>query len=158
MERRRSAYWYFGLAILLIAAAFSLDYGQKIKKCRVEEKKRAPLQYRIGRVRRETVANVPVLLLQISVASDQFNRVDMIALGHRLNEDFCNEKQLAVAICDNYEAAKDSLLMHSLLVHEPNPGLRGGYDLNRVTGEEGISFSTERGKPLNEVTINFNFK
>jgi len=77
----------------------------------------------------------------------------MTALAHRLNEDFCNEKQLTVAICDNYEAAKDTHLIHALLVHEPNPGLRGAYDINRVTGKESISFSTKRGKPLDEVRI-----
>ncbi len=59
-----------------------------------------------------------------------------------------------MAICDDYAEAKASDLIRDLIMHHPHPGLRGGYDLNRVEGTEGISFSTNRDKPLNEIEIN----
>lgn len=157
MAARRYVYWQAALMILLIGATFASEYGQQIKKCRAKDKLDAP-KYRIGRVRHAVLNNMPILLLQISIEPEHFNRSDMSELAHRLNKDFCNEKQLNVAICDDYRAAKDTYLIHDLLTHETNPGLRGFYDLNRVAGKEGISFSTERGKPLDEVTIKPNVR
>lgn len=157
MAERRYVYGQAALMILLIGATLASGYGQRIKKCRVENKLDAP-KYRIGRVRRDVLNNMPILLLQISIAPEHFNRRDMTALAHQLNQEFCKEKQLNVAICDDYRAAKDTYLISDLLRHEPSPALRGAYDLNRITGREGISFSTERGRPLNEMDIDFDSK
>ena len=97
--------------------------------------------------------DAPILALQISVKPEHFNRDDMTALAKRLSQDFCHENQLAVAICDDYKVAKDTLLITQFLIHGPNPAMRGGYDLNRTTGKASISFSTVRGRLLDEVRV-----
>ena len=48
--------------------------------------------------------------------------------------------------------------MFDLLAHEPNVALRGAYELNRITGVDTIVFSSQRGKPLDEVEIHFEGK
>ncbi len=145
--------WKKIFMILFVLGTLTVGHGQKITKCREEGSGDAP-QYRVARTRRVVLDGVPILRLQISVGAEYFDRKYMIALAERLNRDFCNEKQLAVAICDDYAEAKASDLIRDLIMHHPHPGLRGGYDLNRVEGTEGISFSTNRDKPLNEIEIN----
>jgi len=141
------------LGITLTGATGTPKFGQKLEKCKAQEQMDAP-GFRIGRIRRTVEKGVPILLLQISVEPEHFNKADMMALARRLKGDFCKEKQLNVAICDDVRAAMDTHLIFDLLRNEPNAGLRGGYDLDRVNGKESISFSTKRGRPLDEVKIN----
>jgi len=143
--------------MLFAFAIFWSSNGQIFSECRGGDHRDTPA-YRIGRIRRGVVNNERILLLQISVKPARFNRSDMTALARQLNSDFRKEKNLNVAICDTFEAAKDTSLIYGLLTHQTHPVLRGFYDLNRVSGKEAISFSTQRGEPLDEVTINFNFK
>ena len=85
--------------------------------------------------------------------SKHFNRDDMIALARRLNKDFRREQRVTFVICDEYETAKDPGVVYDLLRREPPPALRGFYEIDRVSGREGISFSTERGKPTSEIFV-----
>ncbi|MEA2203720.1 MAG: hypothetical protein QOE77_496 [Blastocatellia bacterium] len=94
-----------------------------------------------------------MFVAHISVEAKHFNRDEMIALARRLNKDFRREKLVSVVICDEYKTAKDHDIVYDLLRREPPPGLRGFYEIDRVSGKEGISFSTERGKPTGETYI-----
>ena len=145
-------------AILVWTIQVPSTHGQKVRKCRTNANlDRAP-KYRIGRTERGVLDKNPILLLQISVDSTHFNRADMSALAERLRMDFCKETHLSVAICDDYSAAKDGLLLYGFFTHQRPGGLRGFYDLNRLTGKEGLSFSTERGRSVNEVELSFDSK
>src|SRR5258708_34295860 len=145
--------WKKIFMILFVLGTLTVGHGQKITKCREEGSGDAP-QYRVARTRRVVLDGVPILRLQISVGAEYFDRKYMIALAERLNRDFCNEKQLAVAICDDYAEAKASDLIRDLIMHHPHPGLRGGYNFNRAEGTRGISFSTNLDNRLKRVEVN----
>jgi hypothetical protein len=145
--------WCIGMAIAVIGGVSGLADGQKIIKCPAKDEHKQMSKYRVGRMRQGTLNGVPILLLQISVEPIDFNRDGMIALAKQLNRDFCNVEHLNVAICDNYSAAKDASLIVNLLRHEANPALRGFYDIDRTKNKEGIDFSTKRGRPLDEMSI-----
>jgi hypothetical protein len=140
-----------------VTLAFSVQVtnGQKPVKCPVRRETKSAPQYRIGQVKRGETEGQPILLLQVSVKPQHFNRYDMAALAKRLNEEFCNEKRLNVAITDNHKAAKDKSLLYGLMTKQPARSLRGFYDLDRVTGKEGITYSNKPGGPLDEVVFNF---
>lgn len=143
---------YFCAAITAICVCTSLTVGQKTINCQHQIENRGAPKYRIGYQER-TKGKPSILVLYISIKPKHFNRDDMIALAKRLNKDFRRELQLNVVICDEYETAKDPGIIYDLLRREPPLALRGFYELDRVSGKEGISFSTERGKPMDEVDI-----
>lgn len=96
-----------------------------------------------------------MLIVQISVEPKYFNRVDIAALTRKLNKDFRDEQQLMVAICDDYITARRHGIIFDLMTEGRSLGFRGVYGIDRVKGEEGISFSTERGKSISEIDIDF---
>jgi hypothetical protein len=156
--KRLSLLLCLGITIPFVTGSLSSASGQKIVKCPVQDKHGHIIKYRIGRIRRASVNNVPTLLLQISIQPDNFNREDITALAEQLKEKFCHEEHLNVALCDSYKAAKDGLLIFNLLNHETDPALRGFYDLDRTSSKESIGFSTVRGKPLDEIVIQLSEK
>ena len=98
-------------------------------------------------------ADPQMFVLHISVDPKYFTRDGMTALARRLNKEFPSEQLMTVVICDDYQTAKSCGIVYDLLRREPPPGLRGFYEIDRRNGKEGISFSTARGKPLNEIDI-----
>lgn len=141
------------ITIVAVSLCVSLTAFSKTVNSQQSESRGAP-KYRIGDKYRPE-SNPSRLIIHISVDPKHFNRDDMIALARKLNKDFPREKQLTAAICDDYKTAKDPGIIYDLLRREPPPALRGFYDIDRVSGKEGIGFSTTRGKPLDEVSINF---
>lgn len=137
-------------AIIALWVSLQFSTGREIVGYQREHK--AAPKYRIG-YKWRTKENPSILVVQISINPDHFNREDMIALAQQLNKDFRREPKLNVAVCDEYQAAKSSGLINDLLMHRSPPALRAYYELDRVTGKEGISFSTARGKPLDEIDI-----
>jgi hypothetical protein len=155
MQKKRLFLYSFGMLIVVISGLFASAHGQKLNKCRVTVKPEHAPKYRIGVSQRSIVDNKPWLLLQISIAPQYFNRRDMTALTALLNKEFCHEERLEVTICDTHKAAKDYSLIVDWLRGDTNAAMRGFYRLARPEGSESIIFSTERGRPLNEVEINF---
>ena len=95
------------------------------------------------------------LFLQISVDPRYFNRVDMLALARALRDKYGHLEPggLNVAICDDYETAKSDELIHMTLTRQTPISFRGAMDTNPVGIKPGIQFSTERGHPWTEVSL-----
>lgn len=148
---------YLWTITLAICACMSLTAGQKDVNCRQQNGNKSAPKYRIA-YRDRTKANPSILEVHISIAPKHFNRDDMIALAGRLNKDFSREQRVTVVICDEYETAKDPAIVYDLLRRSPPLALRGFYEIDRVGGKEGISFSTNRGNPLDEVDIDLSKK
>lgn len=126
--------------------------GQKAIDHQQQNGNKSAPKYRVA-YRHRTKAQPPILEVHISIDPKHFNRNEMVALARQLNKDFLRAPRVTVVICDEYETAKYSGVVHDLLMGSPALALRGFYEINRVSGKEGISFSTERGKRLNEIEI-----
>lgn len=94
------------------------------------------------------------MFVVISVESAHFSRDEMTRLARQLNRDFAEEPRLFVEIMDDERIA----------AHVPPAGdyyswylsaKRGEYHLDREKGLEYLQFSNKRGRPWNEVTLNF---
>jgi|SRR5712692_11223105 len=93
------------------------------------------------------------LFVVISVEPAHFVREEMTQLARQLNRDFSEEPRLLVEIMDDERIAE----------HVPPAGeyyewymsaKRGEYHLDREKGLEYVQFSTKRGRPWNELTLN----
>ena len=117
------------------------------------EDNKASIDYKIGR--RQLLPKRPhMLLLQISIAPELFVREKMTQLAQKLNGDFSNERKVVATILDDERIAQNPPPAGAeySLFEKVN---RGQYYLDRARGHEYIAFSTERGKPANQVVINF---
>jgi hypothetical protein len=120
-----------------------------LPKQTVEESK--PSEYKVGQVIRNSTEPYDVTVF-ISTNPKHFVRDEMIRLARQLNSDFSKEQILVVEILDDdYTASNYLPVANEYTIF--NKARRGLYRLNRIKGEEYIEFSTERGKPLNEVRI-----
>jgi hypothetical protein len=143
---------------LLIAVGIGLAYGQKVSKCKSADKVRLAPSYRVGNIYRtvksETAKIPPTLVVYISIKPQYFNSESMKALAQQLNKDYCKEQLLEVIIFSNYRAARDFTASGESPTYERSwAAMRGGYHLNRATGEEYISYSPDPNKPREEVKI-----
>lgn len=144
---------YLCATVTLIFICLEFTVAQETINCSHKALSNKAPKYRIG-YRLRAKDKPSALRLHISIGPKYFNRADMIALAKHLNKDFQREKELDVVICDDYETAKSPGIIYDLLKREPPLALRGFYELDRGSSKEGISFSTERGKPLDEIDIN----
>jgi hypothetical protein len=129
-------------------------YGQQAR-CGIKGGDKKSSMYRVGRSIC-TVEEHPAFVLYISIKPGYFNREDMKLLARHLKDDFSAENRIAVYIFDYYPATKSFSY-----IKQDNPtyardqaALRGFYFFDRNTNEESIAFSSERGKPFDEVKIN----
>jgi hypothetical protein len=92
------------------------------------------------------------LILWISIEPETFVRTKMLMLARQLNKDFPDEPRIYVVIFDsevaarNYDPAGGSYYISKQLE-------RGEYFLDRVKGQEYINFSSQLGRPINEIAI-----
>jgi hypothetical protein len=115
------------------------------------ENAKAPL-YKIGRIGYSGPNRSRKVFIFISIEPESFVRDNMLALARKLNEAYSWEKRVLVIILDDYDAVRRSSPINNRELYEE--AKRGYYYIDRTTGEEYIQFSTERGKPLDEVKIN----
>ena len=112
---------------------------------------RQPVKYDVGRVIRNSNEPFDVYVV-ISIDSRNVVRDEMIKLARQLNQDFSDSQILVVDILDDaYIAHRYMPVANEYTIF--NEARRGVYRINRVTYEEHIEFSTERGNRLDEVTI-----
>jgi hypothetical protein len=104
--------------------------------------------YKIGVALRSRIQRI----LWISIDPDNFTRDKMSALARQLNKDFPDEPRMYAVIFDSedserhYNPAGGSYYVSKRLE-------RGEYYLDRAKGRESINFSSQRGKPVNEIEI-----
>jgi hypothetical protein len=109
------------------------------------------VEYKIGR--RRFLERPQMLHLQISIAPALFVREKMDALAQKLNSDFSNERKVGATILDDEQIAQNPPPVGAAYPFFEKVN-RGQYYLDRAKGYEYIAFSTERGRPANEVVIN----
>src|ERR671938_547013 len=139
------AIYTFLIAFLLIIPV----YGQKPVKCRVKDN-HAP-KYKVGWNEYDT-GKPAKLIITISIEPQYFNRNDMTTFARQLNKVYCREQKISAIILDNRRAAKEwgPSSTESIWFDKH---VRGIYNLDRITGKEEVSFSTEPGKPIDEIKI-----
>jgi hypothetical protein len=92
------------------------------------------------------------LFVLIWTAPENFVRDRMLVLANKLNQDYASESLVYAVLFDseesvrNYNPAGGSYYVSKKLE-------RGEYTLDRIKGKEQITFSSERGKPANEIKI-----
>jgi hypothetical protein len=92
------------------------------------------------------------LILEIVVKPEDFTHDKMVMLARQLNKDYLGESRMYAVIFDSEEAARN---------YNPAGGSysiskkleRGEYFLDRIKGREYINFSSQRGKPVDEIKI-----
>jgi hypothetical protein len=121
------------------------------EKCQVKAKEPNAPEYRVGKAWPTGEKPVEVYLL-ISVEPEHFSKDKMIALAHQLKKDFCEETRFGVVIIfDEYRAAR--YVTYLSITRDLEKAQRGFYHLDRQKKQEYIQFSTNRGKPTDEVKI-----
>lgn len=143
-----------GLVLTFMAGFVGFVSGQKAAdRPPAGKKDRRPPRYRIG-LKYHTVEAAPTLVVNITVKPRHFNHEDMVALAHQLDKDFRQEKKLEVIIFSDHRAAKHTVFnQESQTFKRDWVAMRGGYHLDRTTGEEYISFSPDPNEPRHEVRI-----
>ena len=115
-------------------------------------------RYKIGRqyrtVASQTVPSPPTLVLQVSVNSSSFNRASMLALADRLRRDFPKEVRLDAILFSDYRTAKVFTARDDAQLAT----IRGGYYLDRTTGEEQIDFVPDANRPNDVIKIDLTRK
>jgi hypothetical protein len=126
------------LVIGLIGAGVVL--AQEPKRCPVKEES-GHVKYRMGLTERGG-GDLP-LIIQISVDPRNINGTDLVILAKQLNEVFCKEQKINVVIFDSYRyAANFSPSSENPYYVKGLESMRGGYYLDRKTGEEFVQFTT----------------
>lgn len=140
------------LSIILFSVCFSVvGQKQKIETCSAKNLKGG--EYKLISV--IYPVNTPhKVVLDIWIKPKNFTKEYMTKLATRLRATYCNEDYISVSIFDN---KKDQLGSgHDFIISGGKINRsRGYYWLNKKTGEEGISFSTKPGNPIDEVKIIF---
>lgn len=81
----------------------------------------------------------------------------MLILVRQLRKDYCKYQKLSVILFDNQKLAKDPARAMVKLI-ESNQRIvlmRGFYNLDRTSGNEGLEFSTKAGSSTKEVIVGF---
>lgn len=112
--------------------------GQELVKCKVQDKSLRSVKYRNAYSERSTVDGRPSILICISVKPEDVNREFLVLLAHHLNQRFCREERLVVAILIDYKAAR----YFNPNFQDVREAWRGEYFLDRRVGEEYVSFTT----------------
>ncbi len=142
-------------ACLLAVGPGSLAICQQIQTGGAESEKRVSYDapcYRIRHVTYNSPDYPREIVIVISVDPKHFVKEDMMALAYDLRKLYLSEARYGAIILDDDEVA-----LHTSPLHRKEEYLRARrafYYRNRSTGEEYIQFSSERGKPWNEVKIN----
>src|SRR6266851_1356238 len=112
-----------------------------------------PMLYKVARKFYPSRKKEPLFVV-ISLSSSCCERDQMTRLAAQLNKDFSEEPRLLVEIMDSAAIAEhvaragDSYRLYM-------SAKRGQYHLDREKGLEYVQFSHKRGRPWNEVTLNF---
>lgn len=155
----KKIYVYLSL-VLLFASCFpiaTLAQGKEPVKCKVKDKILQDVKYRFAYSERSTRQGQPIVALNISVKPENINHEYLVLLARYLNQRFCREERLVVAIFTDYKAAKHFRPDFPEILD----AWRGEYFLDRRTGEEYVSFTTipnYNNNPQSRIRINLGVK
>lgn len=145
-----------GCFVLVFSYAFAQERKDEFHRCEISSQSKA--KFRLASIGRSL--DKPFITgMRIVLNKNSFNKEYMLRLAQRIKTEYCREEIISVTIFDDYKAATSArVVAEHLAGTQIAPEIRGFYSLNRKTGEEGIEFSTERGKPTGEVEINLKGK
>jgi hypothetical protein len=132
---------YASFLPICILLGFVTAFGQgNFTKCKVEDKKLESVRYYIGNVERSRVSDSKpaALLVDISVKANKINRDDLTLIANHLKQTFCKEDNLIVGIFDRKDTAK----YFDANLQSARNHFRGEYILNRIIGEDYVSYTT----------------
>lgn len=134
------------LMLVSLLAGGSLMGQRSLSECEVIPDKEVPA-YKIGPLRRKP-NETPALLLYVTVGPASFKTASMRALGHALNQRFCNDRTIEAIIVDDNRATSEWDPVHVPELYAA--AVRGSYLLDRDSGKEYIAFSSARGRGFDE--------
>lgn len=91
--------------------------------------------------------------LRIVVKQKDFTHDSMVRLAKTIRNKFCQDDEITAIIFDDKRVAMTMDEGQYLIGEIKVPEVRGFYSYSKEDNYEGIEFSTERGKPFNEVRI-----
>ncbi len=121
--------------LVCCSSAAPVVSGQKPVEGGVKDNSPSPVDYRIAYSERSLSENE--IVLNISVKPENINRDFLALLARHLNQRFSADRRIAVAIFDDFKAAKN----YDIGFPETHDTVRGEYFLDRSTGEEYVSYS-----------------
>lgn len=156
MKRNGVAFLCLISLLAFCPPGLTMPTEQQPKKCAIPKKLGG--KYKLVSIG-HSVEGPLTLGLRVVVKPENFSREYMLQFAQRVKLEYCNEQRITVVIFDDYLAAKSARIVVDYLVgRDAAPELRGFYSLDRTTGEEGIQFSTVRGKPADEIVIDLSSK
>lgn len=105
-------------------------------------------------IRSECVGDT--FLLVVVIKPKYLNREDMTALAKKIKIDFPKENKIEVVFFTNKHAAKNLIINEHSKDYEKNKeALRASYRLNRLTGEEYLSFAPigRKAREIEEIDL-----
>lgn len=139
------------ISLVVISSLSTAGQRIEIKEC---PKVSGP-SYKIGD-KSKLVSDREKISLQISLNKKYFNREDMVKLVKKLRADYCNFELVSVVLYDNHKNSRDP--GNTYVMFRSNYKIirmRGFYNLDRATGEEGLDFSLAPGNLTTEVQLRF---
>ena len=149
--------YFFSFLFLNLILIFSFrtisaqENATPIKECKVSLKEE--VKYKLISIGR-TVGEPYITGLRIVVKDKYFNKDDMVQLTKIIKARYCNEEIISVVMFDDAKVAKQArAVIDQLAGNRKVPEIRGFYSMDRKTEKEIISFSTKRGNPADEISI-----
>ena len=144
--------WVVVITLLCcILATSGQEVDPNLKACKVSSKPIVKYELVSAGV---GLGKSPVVGLRIVVADKFFNRLQMELLVKQLGEKYCNATELGVTIFDDKKTAQNArVVVEHLSGKRVVPQIRGFYSANKSTGLSKLEFSTKRGNPTNEITL-----
>ena len=141
------------LAVIISVGSPALSTGKtgqkKIVRCKLQGKDMKAPDYKLGvtyegpsRVPWKEEDITPMSIVHISIDSKNVNRDDMIRLALKLKNDFCKEERLFVVLFDDSAYINRIYVSVDAFFHKADESKRGYCYLDRITGEEYITYST----------------
>ena len=153
-------HWQSLLPVVLAFLAFGITVSaqsRKIEKCNVRSKDQP--KYDVIFEQKNDLA--PYWLgVDIVVRPENFNADFMRGLADTLTRRYCHDNYISVTIYDEKRAARnttDSVMALYLRGRIKVPALRGFYSFDKDSKHVGVSYSTKRGNPTDEVRIELPF-
>jgi hypothetical protein len=140
-------YWMAAIALIVLTTA---EFSRGQRTCADLSKKGYP-KYRVAQRSYTATDRINrTLLLYISIEQSALNSETMLKLAERIKNDFCQEQRIQAVFFDQYKIAK-RFVPHpeSGTYHTDMTRIKGGYFIDRQTGEEYVTFSAV-GKGLSD--------
>lgn len=102
---------------------------------------------------RNSTTESKALSVFVVIKSPNINKQFLLDFVKRIRQEYCNEPNILVEIFDDRKYAGTFAVTYYLINKVADVGYRGEYILYKDIALEGLRFSTKRGSPIDEITI-----